>query len=98
MKYKLDVKITAKAGVLEAFDYYEYLRTGLGDRFIDYWEAHLDNIKENPLHHQKAHKDFRQVLIKPYPYHIIYKIEDNVIAVYKVVYAGRHPRKRYTKK
>jgi toxin ParE1/3/4 len=98
MKYILDVKVSAKVGVLEAFDYYESLRTGLGDRFIDYWETQLDSIKENPLLYQKRYKDFRQILIKPYPYHIIYKIEDNVIAIYKVIYAGKHPRKRYTKK
>ncbi len=98
MKYILDIKISAKEGVLEAFDHYESIRQGLGDRFIDYLEVHLNSVKENPLLYQKKYKDFRQVLIKPYPYHIIYKIEGKLIAVYKVIYAGRHPRKRYTKK
>jgi hypothetical protein len=98
MKYILDVKISAKAGVLDAFDYYEGIQEGLGKRFLDYWETHISIVEENPLLFQKKYKDFRQALIKPYPYHIIYKIENNIIAVYKVIYAGRSPRKRYNKK
>lgn len=98
MKYVLDIKISAKAGVLDAFDYYESVQEGLGTRFLDYWEAHISIVEENPLLFQKKHKDFRQALIKPYPYHIIYKIENNTITVYKVIYAGSSPRKRYSKK
>lgn len=98
MKYILDIKISAKAGVLDAFEYYEEIKEGVGKRFLDYWETHIGLIKENPLLFQKKYKDFRQALIKPYPYHIIYKIENNMIAVYKVIYAGRSVRKRYNKK
>jgi len=98
MKYILDIKISAKAGVLDVFDYYEGIQEGLGKRFLDYWETHINIVEENPLLFQKKYKDFRQALIKPYPYHIIYKIENNIIAVYKVIYAGKSPRKRYNKK
>ena len=98
MKYILDVKTSAEKGVLEAFDYYEDKQKGLGDRFLDYWETHLDIIKQGPLSFQKKHKDFRQALIKPYPYHIIYEVEGNIITVYKVIFAGRSSHKRYNKK
>ena len=98
MKYVLDIKISAKVGVLDAFDYYERIQRGLGERFLDYWEEHVSIVEENPLLFQKKYKDFRQTLIKPYPYLIIYKIENNTIVIYKVIYAGRSPRKRYNKK
>jgi len=35
---------------------------------------------------------------KTFSYQIIYEIDNEVIVIYKVVYGGRHPRKRYTKK
>jgi plasmid stabilization system protein ParE len=98
MKYTLDIKETAKVGLFEAFDYYENKQEGLGDKFLDDWETHLNIIKQNPLLFQKKYKDFRQLLIKPYPYHIIYEVEENLITVYKVIYAGRNPTRRYIKK
>ena len=98
MKYILDIKTSAKEGVFEAFDYYEDRQEGLGVRFLDYWEAHIDIIKQDPLLFQKKYKDFRQLLIKPYPYHIIYEVEGNIITVYKVIFAGRSSHKRYNKK
>jgi len=98
MTYRLDIKVSAQTDVLKGFDYYETKQEGLGRRFLDCWEASVESLKHNPLLFQKKHKDFRQLLIKPYPYHIIYEVEDDLITVYKVIYAGRHPRKRYTKK
>lgn len=98
MKYILDIKISAEKGIIEAYDYYESKQLGLGVRFMDYVETHIDMIKENPLLFQKKHKDFRQVIVKPYPYHIIFEVEDNIISIYKVIFAGRSSRKRYSKK
>ncbi len=98
MKYITDVKQTAEIGILEAYDYYETKQIGLGEQFLDCWEEHLAIIKKNPFLFQEKYKTFRLVLIKPYPYHIVYEIEDNTIIVYKVIYAGRSDRKRYNKK
>lgn len=98
MKYVLDIKISAEKGVLKAFDYYESKQQGLGERFLERWEVKIELIKQNPLLFQKKYKNFRQVLLEPYPYHIVYEVEENIISVYKVIYAGRSSRKRYTKK
>lgn len=98
MKYVLDIKVSAKEGILDAFEHYETIQAGLGFRFLDSWELQISMIEQNPLLFQKKYKDFRQGLIKPYPYHIIYKIEGNLILVYKVIYAGRSSRKRYSKR
>ena len=45
----------------------------------------------------KKYKDFRQVLITPYTYHIIYEIDNTVVVIYKVIYAGIYIRMRYKK-
>lgn len=98
MSYELDVKETADRDVTAAVKYYESKQQGLGERFLHRWEQTLEQLKQDPNLYQKKHKNFWQILIKPFPYHIIYDIEQKIISIYKVPYAGRHPRKRYTKK
>jgi plasmid stabilization system protein ParE len=98
MKYSILVKESARNNITEAFLYYERKQEGLGERFLRAWERHLEFLQQEPNLYQKKYKDFRQVIIRPYPYHIIYELEEQVIVVYKVIYAGRHPRKRYTHK
>ncbi len=98
MKFTIEVKETAKNNVIEAFLFYESRQTGLGERFLSSWEDLLELIKDEPHLYQKKYKDFRQVLIKPFPYLIIYEVEEKVVVVYKIIYAGRNPRKIYTKK
>ena len=98
MKYNLDIKDSAKAGVLEAVEYYEGKQEDLGIRFLEQWESCVEALQRDPLLYQKKYKNFRQVLIKPFPYHIIYEVDEITVVVYKVVYGGRHPQKRFTKK
>lgn len=98
MNYKLDVKETADKDVVKAVRHYESKQEGLGVRFLNSWEQTLELLKHDPNIYQKKYKNFRQILIKPFPYHIIYEVEQSTIVVYKVPYGGRHPRKRYTKK
>ncbi len=98
MKFHLDIQPTARQDLADTVRYYEDLREGLGLRFLDLWEKQVEALCSNALLYQKKHKSFRTVLIKPYPYHIVYEIEGQTVYVYKVVFAGRHPKKRYTKK
>ena len=98
MKFKLIVEDTADFEISKAYAHYEDLQTNLGERFLNRWQELSKLIEKNPLLYQIKYKQFRQVLLKPFPYHIIYEIEGNLVVVYRVVYAGKHPRKRYKKK
>jgi plasmid stabilization system protein ParE len=95
MKYSIVLKETAREDAAEAFLYYEEQQTGLGDRFLDKLELLLHTIGKNPQHYQTKYKQFRQALIKPFPYLIIFEIEESAIIVYKVINESRHPNKRY---
>ncbi len=98
MTYTIEVKELANKQVVDTFLYYESKLTGLGERFLKCWEQELEALQKAPYLNQKKYKNFRQVLLNPYPYHIIYEIEQQNIIVHKVPYARRHPRKRYSKK
>jgi plasmid stabilization system protein ParE len=98
MRYSVEVKEIARNNVTEAFSYYETLQQDLGERFLSRFENLVSELQDNPNLFQKKYNEFRQVLIKPFPYHIIYEIEKNKIVIYRVMYAGRHSAKRYSKK
>lgn len=98
MSFEIEVKETAFRDVLNAINYYQSKQEGLGERFLNCWEQALELLKQTPESYQKKYKNFRQIEIKPFPYHIIYEIEGISIVVYKVPYGGQHPRKRYKKK
>jgi addiction module RelE/StbE family toxin len=97
MDFEIVIKESAKDDILETILYYENVQSNLGQRFISCLEKQLESLEKEPFIHQKKYKDFRQVLLRPFPYHIIYEIEGNTIVVYKVVYAGKHPLNRYIK-
>jgi mRNA-degrading endonuclease RelE of RelBE toxin-antitoxin system len=98
MKYTVEVKEIAKRNVADTFSYYESLQEGLGERFLSRFESMVSELQDNPILFQKKYHEFRQVLIKPFPYHIIYEVEKNKIVIYMIIYAERRPAKHYSKK
>mgnify|MGYP001591519722 CR=1 FL=1 len=95
MKFILEIKEKAKNGATDAFLYYEEQQTGLGDRFLDKMELRLNEVAKHPKLCAEKYNQFRQTLIKPFPYLIIFEIIENTIVVHKVIYAKRHPKKLY---
>lgn len=95
MKYSLEIKESARKGVVEAFLYYENQQTNLGDRFLDKMELLLNNIAKQPKLYSEKYKQFRQALVKPFPYLIIFEIIEGIVVVHKVIYAKRNPSKLY---
>lgn len=95
MKFSIEIKEPAKNGAIDAFLYYESQQKHLGERFLDKMELLLSDIAKHPKLYPEKYKSFRQAIIKPFPYLIIFEIIDHSIVVYKVVFAKRHPDKLY---
>lgn len=95
MKYQLEIKESARKGAVDAFLYYEDQQEKLGDRFLDKMELLLNDISRHPKLYPEKYKQFRQALIKPFPYLIIFEIIQSKIIVYKVILAKRNPKKFY---
>lgn len=82
---------TAKQDVIEIVDWYDYKQLGLGDRFYKELLTEFERIKKNPAIFPFYKKDFRRVVIKHFPYLIIFKLTEKEIIIYAVVYGGRNP-------
>lgn len=97
MSRRLEVDALAVHDLAEAFAWYEEQREDLGIEFLNEWENTAAHITEFPESCQKKYKEFRQALIKRFPYLVTYEIEGTVVVVYSVKNAKQHPKKHYKK-
>jgi len=97
MKYKLQVKELAVTHLIEAFSWYESQKRGLGYDFLEEWESVAKYLTQYPENCQKRYKNFRQAMLKRFPYLVIYEVEKNNIVIYNVINARRQSTKRYRK-
>ncbi len=58
-------------------------------------ELLLNNIAKQPKLYPEKYKQFRQALVRPFPYLIIFEIIEQTIVVHKVIAAKKNPIKRY---
>lgn len=89
----------AKQEWLDASIYYENKQKGLGLRFSEAVEEHLNIITQTPKHYKKIKKEYREILIKHFPFLIIYRIDEakNKIVVVSVFHAKRNPKRKTSK-
>jgi hypothetical protein len=64
---------------------------GLGDRFVACFYAYLLQIERRGEIHRKVYKDFRRVLLKPFPYALYHRHHSRQIVVALVIHTARKP-------
>ena len=97
--YTLILLEEAKQEWLDASIYYETKQKGLGLRFSAAVEEHLNIITHTPKHYKKIKKEYREILIKHFPFLIIYRIDEvkKKIIVVSVFHAKRNPKRKISK-
>ena len=94
MAYKLEVRPLAALEILEAFDWYELQREGLGAEFLNELEIFYTALLRNPNSYGYYDKPIRQGKIDRFPYIVVFEIIDQVVAVYSVFMTKQDPTKR----
>ena len=95
--YKLELRPLAALEVMEAYDWYESQRQGLGIEFLNELEIFYDKLLQNPYSHSYYQKPVRSGKIDRFPYVVIYETFDEVIVVYSIFMAKQNPIKKRTK-
>jgi plasmid stabilization system protein ParE len=75
------IRPLAEADAVSAFDYYESLVAGLGDRFLGEVERVLVRIGENPRMYQEVIPGVRRALTRTFPYGVFYVLEPDATIV-----------------
>ena len=81
----------------KAAQWYEERTEGLGDRFSDIIQRKLQLIQQFPERYPKRKKNFREAIVKTFPYIIVYSFykTERTIIVHTIFHSSRHPRKKY---
>lgn len=89
--YKAIIEVDARIDLYDASIWYEDRRVGLGGEFLNV----LDYLEDNPLLFSVIKDDFRQVVMKKFPFVIVYRIVESEIRIISVFHTSRNPKKKF---
>ncbi|MBC1236618.1 type II toxin-antitoxin system RelE/ParE family toxin [Nostoc sp. 2RC] len=92
MNYQLIISPEAELDIQDAFEWYEQRYSGLGSEFVRAVDSCLALIGRNPLAYSVVYRQARRVLIRRFPYGVIYVVEKNVITVIACYHVKRNPK------
>jgi toxin ParE1/3/4 len=75
----------------DAADSYEQISVGLGSRLIATAESGLTQCSRFPLSCPEYYRDLRKLLLRPFPFLLLYRATQEAIQVVAVVDARRDP-------
>jgi plasmid stabilization system protein ParE len=82
----------ADADLVEARDWYEQKRAGLGDEFVDRVDEFIERISRNPKACPVAVKGIRRGKVERFPYVVYYRELRKSIEVIGVLHGSRDPQ------
>ena len=74
--YNISSKPKVEQSSMQAYDYYEARKTGLGDEFLDELERVKTLIAKHPKIAQITYKNIRQKTLKRFPHSILYTLNE----------------------
>lgn len=92
MSYVLIIRRRAESHIVEAHDWYEKQKTGLGAEFLLSIDAIFSLLQQSPNLFQEKYKNIRCALVPRFPYGIFYFVDGNKIIVISVFHLSRNPK------
>ncbi len=94
MAYSIEIRPLAATEIIEAYDWYEEQRLGLGDEFLEDLDHFYDTLQTNPLTFSYYDKPVRDGKLNRFPYTIAYEVIGNIIVIYSIFMVKQHPSKK----
>ena len=85
------VRPEARAELLDARDWYEAHAPGLGIEFARAVDSAIDAAVRNPRAYPAVENDFRRVVLRRFPYSVIYQICGDELIVLACFHHRRRP-------
>ena len=93
--YQILIEEDAKFDIAEGYDWYLKISQKVSVSFLNQIKQTINYLEENPFLFQIVYKDYRQVPVKKYPFVIIYKIETQIVKIYRVFPTNMDPSGRF---
>lgn len=94
MAFRLEIRPLATIEILEAYDWYELQREGLGVEFLNELESFYSSLQRNPSSYGFYNKPIRQGKVDRFPYLVVFEVFDESVVVYSVFMARQDPSKK----
>lgn len=92
MSYRLIISPEADLDIEDAFTWYEQQRPGLGSEFIRAVDVAISSIGSNPLAYPLIYRQARRVLLRRFPYALLYIFDSNSISIVGCFHGKRDPK------
>ena len=83
----------AVADVRASFDWHERQRKGLGDEFLAALARAEDVARANPFAYRVIRRDARRVMLRRFPYQLIFRVVADAIVVVACFHGRRSPKR-----
>ena len=93
--YLLIVKPRAIEMAQKAYRWYEKRQVELGDSFLLEIDNCYDRIESSPMQYAKIKKNFRQIILRTFPYVIVFEILKEDVVIYAVFHTSRNPKRKF---
>ncbi len=91
MDNKLIIRPEARTDLLDAFQWYQEQRSGLGFDFKLCVDEVFSKLLKHPSIYKKVYNNIRRAVIQRFPFGIFYIIENDNIIILAVLHARRDP-------
>ena len=93
MKLPVAFRNEAMRELVDAFEWYESERAGLGDEFLTAVASAIRTIRRTPGRFRILDRRTRRALVKRFPYLLLFVVEDRSILVTAVFHLKRNPHR-----
>ena len=93
--YQVILKPRAIRMALDVYKWYEKQQIGLGDSFLLELENCYDKMESWPLSYAIVRENYRQIIVKRFPYVVTFRIVGKDILVYAIFHTSRNPQKKF---
>lgn len=94
MNRRLIIRPEAEADILDAAVWYEMRDPDLGLAFTSEIQVSIERALHAPLTHLRLREDphVRRILVRRFPYRVVYIVRADAIVVFAVLHAAQHER------
>lgn len=93
--YQLQLTKQTELDIQDAFDWYQMQSEFAAAYFVERLEEAIAIISNKPLIFQLVHLTFRQVGLNPFPYVIVYSVDNDTVNIYRVFHTSKNPNKKF---
>ena len=93
MSFRIEIRDQAGQEFIESYLWYEAQRSGLGEEFHDEVHEHFTILLERPKSFAKWRGPYSRIILRRFPFLIVFRIVKNVVIIFSVFHVKRDPKR-----